>query len=139
MEMLGNYLTLRGFADSRADPKFDNLDVSIPTIDRAVYDQHLPLLAQLFSFDRLRSIMQPYAVIGQAGLLMRDRLAKAPERLSPQDVGFLKASSHMFLLGFKTITAAHILRRRERLDIERQLSELPEIEQNVAAAYKLKS
>jgi hypothetical protein len=57
-----------------------------------------------------------------------------PERLSPQDVAFLKTLSDLFLLGFKTVTRAKIMRRRERLNMERQLTELSNIEEKVREA-----
>jgi hypothetical protein len=134
LEMMGNYVMLRGFYESRSNPNFDKLDVSIPRLTRDVYQQHLPIIAQLFNFDELNSIMHPYAVSAGAGSLLGDRLAKVPERLSPHDVAFLKTLSHLFLLAFKTVTRAKVLRRRERLIMERQLTELPDIEETVREA-----
>jgi hypothetical protein len=138
LEMMGNYIMLRGFYESRSNPNFDKLDVSIPRLTREVYQQHLPLIAQLFKFDELTSIMQAYAVSAGAFSLLGDRLAKVPERLGPQDVAFLKTLSHLFLLGYKTVTRAKILRRQERLGMERQLTELPHIEEIVQEAIAKK-
>lgn len=134
LEMMGNYIALRGFHLSRSDPKFDKLDVSIPALAREVYQQHLPRIAQEFAFDDLNTILNPYAMSLGAGSLLNDRLAKVPERLSPGDVEFLKTISQLFLLGFKTIMRAKFLRKRERKSMERQLSELPDIEERVRQA-----
>src|SRR5260370_10813614 len=41
LEMMGNYVMLRGFYESRSNPNFDKLDVSIPRLTRDVYQQHL--------------------------------------------------------------------------------------------------
>jgi hypothetical protein len=138
VEMMGNYIMLRGFYESRSNPNFDKLDVSIPAVTRDVYQQHLPRIAQLFSFDELNSIMHPYVASAGAGSLLGDRLSKVPERLRSQDVDFLRTLSHLYLLGFKTITKAKVLRRRERKIMESQLAELPDIEEKVREAVAKK-
>jgi hypothetical protein len=134
LEMMGNYIMLRAFADSRRDPTFKKLDVSIPGLARQVYEQHLPRLAQEFTFDELSKIMYAYAVAGGTGSLLSDRLAKLPERLSLQDVEFLTTTSQFFLQGFKTVTRAKVLSRHERRSMERQVKDLPDVEQRLQGA-----
>jgi hypothetical protein len=138
LEMMGNYIALRGFYLSRSDPKFDKLDVSIPELAREVYQQHLPRIAQELAFDDLNAILHPYAMSRGAGSLLSDRLAKVPQRLSPGDIEFLKTISQLFLLGFKTIMRAKFLEKRERLSMEQQLSELSDIEERVREAITKK-
>lgn len=131
LEMMGNYVALRSFYESRSDPKFEKLDVSIPELAREVYQQHLPRIAQEFTFDDLNAILHPYAVSRSAGSLINDRLAQVPQRLSPGDIEFLRTASQLFLSGFKTITRAKFLGKRERRSMEQQLSELPDTEGTV--------
>lgn len=135
-EMLGNYIALRAFAESRGSPDFDRIDVSIPTVSRQIFDQQFHRISQLLIFDDLKSVVNPYTMSTSIGSLLSDRLAASPGRLTTQDVTFLKTIAQMFLVGVKTIMAAGVFNRRERASIQNQISEMVDVEDRVRQAVK---